>query len=233
MTGIRDRWRGWFGKYRIKDPRPIAAEAPYTYYLPSENELLAVGSGDLVQVVFVSIPSGGKFGAERMWVIVTAVDGDALTGTLDNHPIDMPQLKAGDVIRFSRWHIIDIDWPPDRAVAPPPHIERRWYWERCFVDDQILDGRLKVEYLYREAPDPPREGDEHPDSGWRFRCDTRGLTDEEYDNPSFSYIAIGKVLNQDDSWLHLIDAPVGSAYLRNWESDRFESTTMPKADRND
>jgi hypothetical protein len=227
LAGFRDKLRGWFGKYRIEDPRPIAAAAPYTFYLPSENELLSVVPGDLVKITFESIPPSAEWGAERMWVIVTGVDGDVLTGTLDNEPADIPQLKPGDVVRFQRGHIIDIDWADDRAIPPPPAPERRWYWERCFVDDQILDARLKVEYLYREEPGPPAEDDAYPDSGWRFRCDTRGLTDAEYDSPSVSYIAVGKVLNADDSWLHLIDAPVGSAFLRNWETGEFAPTEMP------
>ena len=165
-----------------------------------------------------------------MWVIVTEAAGLHLTGTLDNDPLDMPQLKAGDRVIFERQQIIDIVWNEDRSCPPPSAPERRSYWDRCFVDDQIVDGQLKVEYLYREEPDPPREGDKYPDSGWRFRCDTRGLTDEEYENPSFSYIAIGKVLNGDDSWLHLIDAPVGSAFLRNWETGEFAPTKKSAPD---
>ena len=230
MGKFRDRLRGWFGRYEIEDPRAIAAEAPYTFYLPSENELLAVSPGDLVKLIFRSIPDSGEWGAERMWVIVTATDGAWLTGTLDNDPLDMPQLRAGDRVTFARGHIIDIDWSEDRAAPPPNAPARREYWDRCFVDDQILDGRLKVEYLYRQEPDPPGEGDAYPDSGWRFRCDTRSLTDAEYDNPSFSYIAIGKVLNRDDSWLHLIDAPVGSAFLRDWARGRFGPTEFTATD---
>jgi len=226
LAGFSDWLRGWFGKYRIDDPRPTTAGAPYTYYLPSENELLAVAPGDLVKIIFESIPPSDEWGAERMWVIVTAADGDELTGTLDNNPADMPQLEYGDIVQFRRGYIIDIDWAKDRLVPPPSGPERRWYWERCFVDDQILDGRLKVEYLYREEPDPPRDGDKFPDSGWRFRCDTRNLTDEEYNSPSFSYIAVGKVLNKDDSWLHLIDEPVGSAFLRDWSTGKFVPTEM-------
>ncbi len=101
--------RGWFGKYRIEDPRPIAADAPYTFYLPSENELLSVAPGDLVKIIFESIPPSPQWDAERMWVIVTKVEGEELTGTLDNEPADIPQLKAGDIVQFQRWHIIDID----------------------------------------------------------------------------------------------------------------------------
>ena len=230
MGSFRDRLRGWFGKYEIEDPRPVAAEAPYTFYLPSENELLAVSPGDLVKLIFRSIPDSGEWGAERMWVIVTATEGPRLTGTLDNDPLDMPQLRAGDRVTFTRGYIIDIDWSEDRAVPPPTAPARREYWDRCFVDDQMLDGRLKVEYLYRQEPDPPGEGDTYPDSGWRFRCDTRGLTDAEYDDPSFSYIALGKVLNRDDSWLHLIDAPVGSTFLRDWATGGFVPTEFTAAE---
>ena len=69
-----------FSRYEIDDPRPIAAGAPYTYYLPSENELLALMPGDLVKLLFRSIPRGPKFAVERMWVIITAADGDVLQG---------------------------------------------------------------------------------------------------------------------------------------------------------
>lgn len=212
------------GRYAIEDPRPIAADAPYTFYLPSENERLAVSPGDLVKLMFRSVPASREWDAERIWVTVTEIDSPRLTGTLANHPLDMPQLKEGDPVTFDRGHILDIDWRADRGRPPPTAPARREYWDRCFVDDQILDGRLKVEYLYRQEPDPPREGDAYPDSGWRIRCDTRGLTDAEYDNPSFSYIALGKVLNRDDSWLHLIDTPVGSAFLRDWATGGFVPT---------
>ena len=84
---IERRWRRWFGRYEIDDPRPIAEDAPYTYYLPSENELLALGPGDMAQIVFRSIPPGREWSAERMWVLITATDGEQLTGTLENDAI--------------------------------------------------------------------------------------------------------------------------------------------------
>lgn len=35
--------------YTIMDPRPIAAEAPYSFFLPHEVELAALRVGDLVK----------------------------------------------------------------------------------------------------------------------------------------------------------------------------------------
>ncbi len=224
---LRRRFRRWFGRYEIRDPRPIAADAPYTFDLPSENELLAVAPGDLVKLLFRSIPVG-EWETERMWVIVADADGPNLAGTLDNEPADMPQLKAGDRISFDRGHIIDIRWDEDRATPPPPAPDSRDYWDRCFVDNAILDARQKVEFLYREEPDPPRQGDQFPDSGWRIESEPPGPFDDG--NPPFSYVALGAVLNRDDSWLHLIDEPVGSAFERDPGTGQFVPAQMPVDD---
>lgn len=226
---VRRQFRRWFGRYTIEDPRPIAASAPYTFELPSENELLAVAPGDLVKLMFRSIPAG-QWDVERMWVIVTAADGASLTGTLDNHPDDMPQIKAGDRVSFDRGQIIDIMWGEDRAVSPPSAPGRRDYWDRCFVDNAILDGLRKAEFLYREEPEPPREEDKYPDSGWRIESDPPEAFDVESGDPPFSYVALGAVLNRDDSWLHLIDEPVGSAFERDPTTGRFVPAEMPVDD---
>lgn len=38
---------------------------------------------------------------------------------------------------------------------------------------------------------------------------------------SVALVSLGAVLNQDDSWLDLIDAPVGSAFMRDFERDHY------------
>lgn len=225
MSTIRDmlhRWRrSLFGSYMIVDPRPIAEGAPYTFFLPSENEVLALRAGDLVKLVFQSVPPSREYAAERMWVAITSVEGDRLRGKLDNQPLDMPQLRPGREIVFRRGDVIDLRWGADHAIRPPSAPERRHYDDRCLVDSCVLQDRMAVHYLYRETPLPPAAGDP-PDSGWRIRGDYRGLEDGVIGARAIECVALGSVLNVDDSWLHLIDAPVGSAYVRNWESDRFE-----------
>jgi hypothetical protein len=180
--------------YTIDDPRPIAEGAPYTYYLPNDAEIAAVGIGDHVKLIFEYHGPVEEWQVERMWVTVSAETGPVLTGTLANDP-DEPNapLKHGDLVTFERARLIDIDWAaPERA---PPPTARREYWDRCMVDGCILAGE-PVDYLYREEPDMTREGDRYPDSGWRIRAAPDAI---EKDEGGPEYIALGKVLNRDDS----------------------------------
>jgi len=205
--------------FTLDDPRPIAAAAPYTYFLPQAERLAAIQSGDSVKLIFRPTASGTKWDAERMWVQVRAVDGERLSGVLDNDPDDIPGLEVGAVVSFCSWHVIAIQFADDRA-EPPPYDNSREYWERCMVDSGVLDGSLQVDYLYREEP-ALSEPDEYPDSGWRIRGDMRASTDEEVDGRDPAYVPVGAVLNKDDSWLHLIDEPIGSAFRRDFASGTY------------
>ena len=203
--------------YFLVDPRPIAAEAPYTYFPPGRAQLAAVAKDDLVQLVFEIVPPGEKWAAERMWVAVSAAGPDELVGTLETTP-DEARFGRGEEVRFRRHHFIGIHWI-DPASAPAAD-RRREYWDRCLVDDCVLDGSELVEFVYREAPDMQQEGDQHLDSGWRFRG-RRGSESDEGMERALSYVALGGVLNRDNSWLHLIDAPIGSAFMRNFETGEY------------
>ena len=219
--------RRYFGTYRLDDPRPVQREAPYTYYLPSQAHLDSLQIGDRAQLLFRSLPAGVKYGVERMWVEVTAIEGDKISGKLLNKPFDTPQLKEGADIRLQRFHIIDIG--TERPL--PDEIARQQYWDRCMVDQCVLDG-VPVYYVYREEPDLDQEGDTYPDSGWRIRGDYRDITDEELDARKAQYIALGKVLNVDDSWIHLIDSPIGSAFMRNFETGVYDTYDRATSDDN-
>ena len=210
--------RRLFGRYELDDPRPIRESAPYTYYLPSDERLNAAGPGDHVQLLFRSIPPGVQYGTERMWVEVLSVTDNTLAGKLLNKPFDMPQVKEGAQVHFQRFHMIGVR--SDRPLPEDPPL--RDYWDRCMVDQCVLDKSEQVYYIYREEPDLVEDDEEYSDSGWRIRGDYRHINDEELHSRKVAYVALGAVLNADDSWLQLIDAPVGTAFIRNFESGEYE-----------
>lgn len=207
--------------YFIADPRPIAAGAPYTFFLPSAAEIAAIGVGDLVKLMFEYEHQTEKWGGERMWVKVGGYEGERLWGSLANEP-DEPTsfLRHGEKIEFQRHHALAIVW--ENPEAAPKQENYREYWDRCLVDDCVLDGSEPVEYFYREEPEMAQDGDNYPDSGWRIRGRQGDATDEEMENRKLSYVALGAVLNRDDSWLSHIDAPIGSAFMRNFETGNYE-----------
>ena len=164
--------------FTVVDPRPIANDARYTFFLPGEGEIAAVRIGDRIKLMFEYPHQAETWAAERMWVEVRYIDGVMLKGTLENVP-DEPTspLQKGDLIAFKRSDILAIAWTNPASAPTPP--EYREYWERCLVDDCVLKREEPVEFLYREEPDLAQVGDEYPDSGWRIRGRMGDATDED------------------------------------------------------
>lgn len=98
-------------RWRLRSGVRAHENAPDTFWIPSEQVKREVKPGFLVKLAF-DLRGGG----ERMWVKVSAVEGDRLIGILRNHPACIPRLCAGDTIKFRRDHIID--------VLPPDHEKR-------------------------------------------------------------------------------------------------------------
>jgi hypothetical protein len=156
---------------------------------------------------------------------------DWLEGVLDSDPADMPNLPRGTVVRLPRTHVVAIIFADADKAPPPSRQPKREYWERCLVDECILRGEAKVGYIYREKPDMAKEDDRFPDSGWRIRGDARGKSAEELDSGEIAYVAIGAVLNKDDTWLQLIDEPIGARFEKDFETGLFVSSTRRPAAR--
>lgn len=205
--------------FHLRDGDEAAAESPYTFFIPTREERVAVAPGDLVKLGFEYEWQTETYGGERMWVKVTGKTGLQFTGALDNEPYEKG-LECGMPVAFGIEHIIDIVWA-DPASRPPP-VAHQEYWERCLVDACVVNDGVPVEYIYREEPDMGEEGDAWPDSGWRIR----GRFDDTQAGPledrKLEYLALGAVLNRDDSFVELLHEPIGSAFRRDFATGRYE-----------
>lgn len=221
LKSIRQMKRRLLGRYEVIDPRPIARAAKYTFFLPEQEAINSVQSGDLVKLIFSGKPPSQNWEAERMWVTVTEISAAMMKGILANVPSDLPQLRLGSPIEFQSWKIVDIRF----KNGPPKNLNvshQREYWDRCLVDREVLSGELPVGYIYKEAPRAKFE-EEFSDSGWRIRGDMRGQSEKIIDDRETEFVALGAVLNKDDSWVHLLDEPIGSAFVRNFNTGRYEA----------
>lgn len=85
---------------------------PDTFEKPSEEDLAALKVGDTVKLIFCPTPEyeeEAECGGERMWVQITGIRNDSLTGTLDNVPVVFGEfLTLGDTIDFTFDNIADI-----------------------------------------------------------------------------------------------------------------------------
>jgi hypothetical protein len=85
----------------------------------------------------------------------------------------------------------------------------------------VLGKRSPVDYLYREEPDLSEADGKYPDSGWRLRGTDEAIAEDEEAGLSPQYVALGAVLNRDDRWISLIDAPSGSRFMRDLATGCF------------
>jgi hypothetical protein len=78
----------------------------------------------------------------------------------------------------------------------------------AYASDRIVVDGAKVGYMYREAPD------HDSDSGWRFLA---GDENDEYMNnaDSFGIYHINLIANIDAEIVQYLDAPEGSAFIRD------------------
>lgn len=194
-------------------------EAPYTFFLPHPDQIASLRVGDMVKLLFEYDGEVEEYGGERMWVSVDLIDNSGFEGRLLSDPCET-HIAKGDHVTFRREDILDFVFGDERPGPTVP--DHREYWERCLVDECVLCDDVPVEYIYREEPDMGGPEDKYPDSGWRVRGRQGSSTDEDMEAREPTYVALGAVLNHDDSWLHLIDAPTGSAFMRDFATNTYE-----------
>jgi len=82
------------------DAQEMARNHPNSFEVPDADELKGITTGAIVKV---------SCHDERFWVTVTSVEGDTITGTVDNDLVlDGHGLSYGDTITFDKTNVYDI-----------------------------------------------------------------------------------------------------------------------------
>lgn len=90
----------------------------------------------------------------------------------------------------------------------------------CLATDEIIVVGHPVGYMYREEPRSER------DSGWRFFADTE--TEEYMQIPEHQgAYDVNTLANYDKDIIPHLDAPVGSAFERNSETNQLVEIRKP------
>lgn len=92
--------------------------SPDTFKIPSEARRRNLLRGEAAKILFdIETRESGTVidhGIDRMWAIVTSVQGDRYCGILDSDPgkAEDLNLSKGDLIDFDSSHICDVAQPP-------------------------------------------------------------------------------------------------------------------------
>lgn len=199
--------------WHLEDAAAIAKASKYTFYKPSDELISRIKVGHIVKLIFRFEYEEQKYSGERMWVIVTKIHHGKFTGILDNDPYYIKDLKHKDVIEFEAKHIIQVHDLEEKE----PHFTEQFI-HRCFATSKVLYENVKVKFFYRdESLGEVRDG--IYDTGWVFQAGDE--SDEYLENiDNLHHVSLGVLLNKDDSFVHLLDSEVGSAF--GWDETRQE-----------
>jgi len=190
--------------WSLQDVERAARANPRSFFIPDLEERCSQSVGDEVRLHFLLTAEGPDIpGAERMWVDIVEKVGDPprYVGVLNNQPVHIRDLKAGDCVSFGPEHI---------AQTIIKRSDPRWFEAadlRAVVSRKVFDNGQMVRWMYRQAPD----GD--GDSGWRLFT---GDETAEYleDSKNIRLCSIGWLLDWDPSLLPAIRAEAGAAFER-------------------
>jgi hypothetical protein len=201
------------------------------YFHGVNNESLnALSTGDRVHTLAVSWKKDSLATRIGAWIEVHSVDGEWIEGKIvkDRDFGDDHDPALDKVIRVPKSRIWDISFEDPQRSELLREIPRRKYANYCLFDDNVGFDGLKVQYVYRVEPCLTKDGNEFPDSGWRIRGDRRVFS-IELDGDTTRYTPLNCALYSDDSWIHLIDKPVGTAFKRDRKTGLFVEVKAPRS----
>lgn len=138
---------GW----HLQDVEEENRRHPRSFLIPPVDERRSLRLEQQVKLVLIP-EQPASHGAERMWVTVTDTKAkDRYVGVLDNDPVVVSELKAGDLIEFGPEHVAAVQ--SHKPVGYPAA-------KKALVNRRIVEEDLAPKVLIFEQPANPS------DSGW-------------------------------------------------------------------
>jgi hypothetical protein len=131
----------------LMDAEQRHRENPWTFSIPRSDVRRGLVAGDRVKLLF-GVGTGSS--TERMWVEVTEVVGGRYLGRLDNEPVAIVDLRAGDRVEFGPEHVAAL-WRdvPDAPAESQFAIVSSRVWR---------EGQPPVRAARMTPPDPSFSG---------------------------------------------------------------------------
>lgn len=159
--------------FELGNGEEMNAQHPRSFFIPSAEERAGLVPGDIVKLLFLPDGDDAELGGERMWVEVTETTEVGWIGRLDNDPVVIEGIRAGDPIAFAARHVISI-WDD---TPHPLEGTTAFVTERLFADDE-----LGVAWLEFDPEDAGKESShERVRSGWMLWSDDEPDTLEAED----------------------------------------------------
>ncbi|MBV7533115.1 DUF2185 domain-containing protein [Chitinophaga sp. sic0106] len=163
--------------YYLQDIRKEASLHPRHFLAPTPEEIASLRVGNMVRLFFVfNFKTEDNCRAERMWVEISEISGEAFKGYLTNQPHYIQDLNKGDEVSFTAGQIATI-------LVQPQFDESR----KAIITLRALE---KGEINWALCAEP----DNAEDSGWQL---FHGDEDDAYlGNPDHvAIISLAEVLN--------------------------------------
>ena len=137
--------------WRLESAEERNREHPDSFFIPAREEREALAVGARVQLLFDPVVPDGP--AERMWVTIDERVGTGYRGELENQPVNLTDLDAGDAVEFSPEHVATILYPAG-ALAYDPEL-------LVLVSPMVFEARRPEVLVYE-----PELLDDARASGW-------------------------------------------------------------------
>ena len=102
--------------YKLVSATEMNRQHPTTFHLPPPEDFAALSEGDFVKAGFETNLARRGIRTERMWIEVKSIEGDVITGELNNDPvIFFGVLKLGDPVMLKMENVMSIMLIKDKS----------------------------------------------------------------------------------------------------------------------